>query len=231
MPEMDGLEMVRRIRELSPAKQLTIMMLTSTDLPETLVKVRSLGIGCYIVKPIKRSELYAAIARAMTEAVGVNTPPLVSRVHAVRDHGTILDAPLRILMADDSPDNRLLVRAYLRKTPYRLDEAQDGKVATEMARAGHYDLILMDIQMPEMDGYTAVRNIRAWEASTDRAHTPINALTASALDEAVRHTKEAGFDLHVTKPVKRSTLLNAIAEAHSRRVGDRETLSADASII
>jgi CheY-like chemotaxis protein len=82
-----------------------------------------------------------------------------------------------------------------------------------------------------MDGYTAVRNIRAWEARTDRARVPIIALTASALDEAVRHTKEVGFDLHVSKPVKRSTLLNAIAEACLRKVHDHDRLSADASII
>jgi CheY-like chemotaxis protein len=133
-------------------------------------------------------------------------------------------------MADDSPDNRLLIRSYLRKTPYRLDEANDGKVATEMTFAGDYDLILMDIQMPEMDGYTAVRNIRAWEARTDRARIPIIALTASALDEAVRHTKEVGFDLHVSKPVKRATLLNAIAEAWLKKAHDQARLTADASI-
>jgi len=232
MPDMDGLEMVSRIRALSPAKQLTIMMLTSTDLPETLAKVRALGIGCYIVKPIKRSELYAAIARAMKEDTGISgrLEPVASRVRPVRDPGTILERPLKILMADDSPDNRLLIRSYLRKTPYRLDEANDGKVAVEMASAGDYDLILMDIQMPEMDGYTAVRNIRAWESRTDRARVPIIALTASALDEAVRHTKEVGFDLHVSKPVKRATLLNAIAEAWLKKAHDQARLTADASI-
>jgi two-component system, sensor histidine kinase and response regulator len=231
MPGMDGLEMVSRIRALSPAKQLTIMMLTSTDLPETLAKVRALGIGCYIVKPIKRSELYAAIARTMKEAVGGNPEAVASQVRPVRDPGTILERPLKILMADDSPDNRLLIRSYLRKTPYRLDEANDGKVATEMTFAGDYDLILMDIQMPEMDGYTAVRNIRAWENRTARARIPIIALTASALDEAVRHTKEVGFDLHVSKPVKRSTLLNAIVQAVSKPVTDRYRSPADAANI
>ncbi len=125
----------------------------------------------------------------------------------------ILDRPLHILLADDSPDNRLLVRNYLRVTPYQVDEAENGKIAIEKFIANHYDLVLMDIQMPEMDGYDATRAMRLWERERGQPRTPILALTASALEENMRRTSEAGCDLHVTKPVKRDTLLEAIRSA------------------
>ncbi|MHB8381301.1 MAG: PAS domain-containing hybrid sensor histidine kinase/response regulator [Candidatus Binataceae bacterium] len=123
----------------------------------------------------------------------------------------ILDRPLRILLADDSPDNRMLVEAYLKKTPYRLEMAENGKVAYDKFVAGPADLILMDIQMPVLDGYSATRMIRRFEAQTNRSRTPIIALSASALDESIHRSLEAGCDLHVSKPVKRAILLNAIA--------------------
>ena len=125
----------------------------------------------------------------------------------------MLDRPLRILLADDSVDNRLLVLNYLRNTPYRVDEAENGKTAIEKFCLMHYDLVLMDIQMPEMEGYEATRAIRHWEREHGRPRTPIIALTAAALQENKRRTREAGCDLHVTKPVKRATLLSAIRDA------------------
>ncbi|MGC1341219.1 MAG: PAS domain S-box protein [Candidatus Binataceae bacterium] len=125
----------------------------------------------------------------------------------------IMDRPLKILLADDSADNRMLVEAYLKKTPYSLEMAENGKVAYDKFVAGQPDLILMDIQMPVLDGYGATRMIRRFEAQTGRAHTPVIALSASALDESIHRSLEAGCDLHVSKPVKRATLLDAIASA------------------
>jgi len=125
----------------------------------------------------------------------------------------IVDRPLRILLADDSPDNRLLVHNYMRNTRYRIDDAENGKIAIEKFETFEYDLVLMDIQMPEMDGYEATRTIRRWEREHQRPRTPILAVTAAALEENKRRTFEAGCDLHITKPVKRGTLLRAIREA------------------
>ena len=129
------------------------------------------------------------------------------------DDAEIVDRPLRILLADDSPDNRLLVHNYMRNTRYRIDDAENGKIAIEKFTAFEYDLVLMDIQMPEMDGYEATRTIRRWEREHQRPRTPILAVTAAALEENKRRTFEAGCDLHITKPVKRGTLLHAIREA------------------
>jgi CheY-like chemotaxis protein len=125
----------------------------------------------------------------------------------------IADRPLRILLADDSPDNRLLIRAYLKKTPYVLTEAENGQIAVERFLDGVYDLVLMDIQMPVLDGYSAIRAIRKHEREKGARRTPIIALTASALDEDVRRAGHAGCDMHVSKPIKKSTLLESIARA------------------
>ncbi len=116
-------------------------------------------------------------------------------------------------MADDSRDNRSLIRAYLKKTPYHLVEADDGQQAIDKFIAGKFDLVLMDIQMPIVDGYEATSTIRVWEVANGRHRTPIVALTASALEDAVHRTRAAGCDAHVTKPVKKSTLLEAIRNA------------------
>ncbi len=126
----------------------------------------------------------------------------------------IIDRPLKILFADDSTDNRTLVRAFLKKTPYHLDEVENGRQAIDgFIAAGDYDLVLMDIQMPEVDGYAATRAIREWEREHNRAHTPIIALTASVFNEAIRLARAAGCDAHVGKPISKATLLRAIYDA------------------
>ncbi|MDO9016838.1 MAG: response regulator [Deltaproteobacteria bacterium] len=120
--------------------------------------------------------------------------------------------PLRILLAEDSPDNCTIAVAYLEGTPYRVDIAETGTIACEMFAAGHYDLVLMDRQMPVMDGLTATRTIRAWEQANHRAPTPIIALTASALKGDREKCLAAGCTAFLTKPIKQEVLLQAIKE-------------------
>ena len=120
--------------------------------------------------------------------------------------------PLRILMAEDSPDNCTIALAYLEDTPYQIDVAETGLIACEMFKAGHYDLVLMDRQMPVMDGLTATRKLRAWERANDRAPTPIIALTASALKGDRETCLAAGCTAYLTKPIKQDVLLQAIKD-------------------
>ncbi len=119
---------------------------------------------------------------------------------------------LRILMAEDSPDNCTIALAYLADTPYRIDVAETGLIACEMFKSGHYDLVLMDRHMPVMDGLTATRTIRAWETSHGRAPTPIIALTASALKGDRETCLAAGCTAYLTKPIKQDVLLQAIRD-------------------
>jgi CheY-like chemotaxis protein/HPt (histidine-containing phosphotransfer) domain-containing protein len=124
--------------------------------------------------------------------------------------GTGPEPALRILLVEDSPENRTITVAFLQDTPYRVEIAENGAVAYEKFTAGHYDLVLMDRRMPVMDGLTATRAIRAWEQANHRPPTPIIALTASALKKDREECLAAGCTAHVTKPIKREVLLEAI---------------------
>ncbi|HEY2525956.1 MAG TPA: response regulator, partial [Candidatus Binataceae bacterium] len=215
----------------------TVAMVSAYDLSKAFVGLREAGLEHYVVKPLKRADLLAAasdFARRAPEAAGAmpaatggaldrsahfeQSAPSVSDgaagalAHPVLAIAGEALAPCRILLADDSVDNRLLIRAYLGKTGYGLDEAENGQVAVDKLTSGRYDLVLMDIQMPVMDGFTAVRRFRQWEREHDARRTPIVALTASAFDETVRKAVEAGCDSHLGKPLKRSTLLRVIRE-------------------
>jgi signal transduction histidine kinase/CheY-like chemotaxis protein/HPt (histidine-containing phosphotransfer) domain-containing protein len=118
---------------------------------------------------------------------------------------------LRILVADDSEDNRSVMRAYLQHSPYVLDFVEDGASALEKLQTGRYDLALMDVQMPRMDGYAAVRAFREYERAQNLQPLPVLALTADAFKDAVEKSLAAGFTMHLAKPIRKSTLLDAIA--------------------
>ncbi|MDP1866826.1 MAG: ATP-binding protein, partial [Bradyrhizobium sp.] len=143
-------------------------------------------------------EIWAAANRPAVAPVGTGPePPLPA---------------LRILLVEDSPDNCTIVVAYLDDTPYRVEIAGTGAIACKMFEAGRYDLVLMDRQMPVMDGLTATRTIRAWERANRRLPTPIIALTASALKGDREQCLAAGCTAFLTKPIKQEVLLQAIKE-------------------
>jgi PAS domain S-box-containing protein len=135
----------------------------------------------------------------------------------------VLNGPLgeiRILVADDFEDNRLLVAAYLENLPCRLEFAEDGRIALDKFCSGDYDLVLMDLQMPVLDGYEAMRRMRGWEEEQGRGITPIVALTASALETDLQRALDAGATAWVRKPVRMRTLLEAV-----RKYADRSDSS------
>ena len=114
------------------------------------------------------------------------------------------------MLVEDNPDNRMLIKAYLKETSYMLFEAENGQIAVEMFQEGHYDLVLMDVQMPVMDGHKATRTIRGWEAKKHKTATPIVALTAHGTKEEIDKCLAAGCNSHLSKPIKKSTLLSAL---------------------
>jgi CheY-like chemotaxis protein/HPt (histidine-containing phosphotransfer) domain-containing protein len=122
---------------------------------------------------------------------------------------------MRILVAEDSAINLLLIQSYLKDASFAVDAASNGAIALEKFQSGSYDLVLMDIHMPVMDGYTATRRIRAWEAENQKQPTPVLALTANAFEEERRASLDAGCDAHLVKPIRKAELLEAI-RAHSR---------------
>lgn len=116
----------------------------------------------------------------------------------------------RILLADDSPDNRLLIQAYLEKEPYDVETAENGEEAVKRYSEEPFDLVLMDVQMPKMDGLSATRAIREWETAREMIPCPILALTANALREDEERSRGSGCTEHLAKPIKRAVLLAAL---------------------
>jgi CheY-like chemotaxis protein len=189
----DGLALAGRIQRDVLAPKVLVML--TTDSPAEAARCRQLGLA-YLLKPVRRPALRDAI-----ENRGDREPEPAN--DAIR-------RPLRILLADDSEDNRFLIRGFLRHTGYLLTEVEDGARAIEEFKRGTYDLVLTDVEMPGIDGYTAARGMRTWEGQTGRAKTPILALTAHALPDAKARSIDAGCTAHLTKPIRKATLLEAI---------------------
>jgi CheY-like chemotaxis protein len=195
MPDMDGFQVAEYIKEDPVLSGSVIMMLTSDDRKSAKERGRELGITDYLLKPIKWSDLKDTVTAAM------------SRKDATAQEDL---SPLHILSVEDNDEYQMLIRSFLAKTPYTIDTAENGKIAVEKFATGKYDLVLMDIEMPVMDGYTAINKIRQWEAKNKIKTTPIIALTAHALVEHRQKSHDAGFTDHLAKPIKKANLLDAI---------------------
>jgi PAS domain S-box-containing protein len=207
MPKMDGYTMAAHIREDNNLVGITVMMLTSDTRSGVASRAQELGISGYMLKPVKRAELHETILQALGK-----TKALLAKT--VEDASIWPDSepPLHILLVDDSADNRLLIQAYLKRSPHIVEIAENGEIAVNKFMAGKYDLVLMDMQMPIKDGYTATREIRQWEKEQGVIPTPIIALTAYALKEEFDKSLESGCNTHLTKPIKKATLLEAIQQ-------------------
>jgi signal transduction histidine kinase/DNA-binding response OmpR family regulator len=163
----------------------------------------SLGLGGYVTKPLTKRKLKHVIGMAIKRSASATS-------HDSPHTPTEPDQNIAILIADDSSDNRLLIQSYLKHSGYQLDIAETGRVAFEMCQARKYDLVLMDIQMPVMDGHTATRMIRDWEKKSNISPIPIIALTAHAFQEEIQKSLAAGCSDHLTKPIRKNILLNAM---------------------
>ena len=196
MPVMDGYTATRSIRRLEWEAGLTptpIIALSAHETKEAMRKSREAGCTTHLVKPITKSVLLQAIWE-------------------YTKYTSFASGPLRILFAEDSTSSRIFIQSYFADTPYQLDVAENGRVAVGMYKTGRYDLVLMDVEMPGMDGAAAARAIRQWEHEQGLQPTPILALTAYARKEEVQKSLAAGCTAHLTKPITKAALLAAILE-------------------
>jgi|CXWL01.1.fsa_nt_gi PAS domain S-box-containing protein len=214
MPDMDGFQVVEEIRRDGSPQGPTIVMMASDHWADDIARTYDMGLGGYLIKPIRRSDLLHTISIALDRTKGIQ--PTGTAAAAQASHAET--RALRILLADDSPDNQVLIRSYLKQTPNRLDIADNGAIALKLFKEGCYDLILMDVQMPVMDGYEATKAIRAWEREHDLPPTEVIALTALALKEEVLKTLDAGCNAHMTKPIKKHTLLEVLHVCKGRHI-------------
>ena len=207
MPDMDGFQIVEKIREAKLAEGLRIVMLTSEHWADDIARTYDLRLGGYLIKPIRRSDLLQTISIVLARGKGIQPAGLSDLSRPPPASST---NKLRILLVEDSPDNQVLIRSYLKSTSHSLDIADNGAIAFDKFKTGQYDLILMDMQMPVMNGYDATKVIRAWEREHNLPRIQIIALTALALKEENTKILEAGCDAHMTKPIKRATLLEVL---------------------
>ena len=205
MPEIDGFELAEQIlREPSLAGTM-VMMLTSGDRPSDISRCHQLRLAGYILKPVKQSELLDAIVMALgvTRAEDeAQPPPAVLTSTESR--------PLDVLLAEDSAVNQKLVIGLLERHGHKVTVACTGQEAVERIQSHPYDLVIMDIQMPQMDGLEATRRIRLLEKKTGCRRVPIVAMTAHAMKEDRLRCLEAGMDGYIAKPLRAKLLWETI---------------------
>jgi PAS domain S-box-containing protein len=209
MPGMDGIEVARQLKENPSVFTGIILMLTSDSRGSDVNRAKRMGISEYLVKPVKRQELKDAILLAIGKS-GAKAP---ARPAGTPGAYTAEKLPAaRLLLADDSEDNRAIIKAFLKAAPITVETAVNGQEAAEKFMAGKYDLVLMDMQMPVMDGYEATKKIRAWEEKNGAPGTRIIAFTASVLKEDIDKALAAGCTFFLTKPIKKAALFKALSE-------------------
>ncbi|MEO8660391.1 MAG: response regulator [Bryobacteraceae bacterium] len=208
MPEMDGFELVKQIGDSPELTKAVILMLTSGERNGDIARCRQLGIPAYLTKPVRRAELCAAITMALDKGL-VAEPPLMPSQIPVRAAETMSFKP-QILLVEDNPINQLLVVRVLEKAGYNVVVAGNGRRALELLDEKSINLILMDVQMPEMGGFEATSVIRENEGRTGR-HIPIIAMTAHAMIGDRERCLQAGMDDYISKPIVASALLEIVA--------------------
>jgi two-component system sensor histidine kinase/response regulator len=220
MPEMDGFAVLRQIHALLEIDRPTILMLSITDLFGNAERARALGAAAYLVKPIGPVELRDAIVTALNVT---NRKATARRELAAKTHVEASKRPLHILVAEDNAVNQLLAKRTLEKAGHSVVVASNGAEAVAALNREMFDLVLMDVQMPVLDGFGATAQIREQEQKTGH-HQSIVAMTAHALKGDRERCLAAGMDGYVSKPLRNSELFAAIEAAGKRLPHESETL-------
>ena len=201
MPGMSGLELARRVREDEKLRRTRLIMVSSENYSEQVDG--EVLVDIWLNKPLRQSDLHDAIATTLGELNTYGSPP---KPH----NGKVNFNGEKVLLAEDNPVSQSLALEMLRQRGLDVQSAANGAEAVELARTGDFDVILMDVQMPEMDGYEATRRILDQERVEQRRHTPIIALTAHALPQDRERCIAAGMDDYLVKPFSQESLSNMI---------------------
>ena len=211
MPGMDGLELCQRLLSDASLKLKAVLMLSSSDHGEQASRCRQLGVHSYIVKPVRHDELLASLLQALGKS---QTGQLISKP----SNQSLPKLSLRVLLAEDNPVNQEVVSALLQEMGCSVVVAGNGIEALAAVQRTRFDLVFMDVQMPEMNGLDATISIRKWEQSAG-FRTPIIAMTAHALRSDMEHCTQAGMDDYITKPVNAQRISQAIQHAIATKAG------------
>ena len=204
MSDIDGFAVVEQVRADSRLSDAELIMLTSAGQPGDAARCRKLGVAAYLTKPIRQSNLLEAISTVLGPAASKReSRPLVTR-HTLRER-----ARLHILLAEDNPINQKVAVRMLERLGHCVTVAANGKEALSESGKQTFDLIFMDVQMPEMDGFEAAAAIRSRERTTG-GHTPIIAITADAMEGDRERCLGGGMDDYIAKPIRAQDLSDAI---------------------
>jgi len=217
MPRMDGFTAAAGLRAIAP--DIPVIMLSSDDRPGDAALRRQHGIASYSMKPVKRAGLLRQICAALGNEHAAGGNEAAGEHDRAERHAPWREsrAGPRVLIAEDSEDNRILLEAYLKSSEFSLTFVEDGRRAVETFPGRSFDLVLMDLQMPVMDGLEATRRIRAYERARGLRPAPVLALTANALPADIEASKDAGCDAHLAKPVSKTRLLAAMRQYAGQR--------------
>lgn len=206
MPGMDGYQLIESLRDRPELKKVKVIMLSSGGASNDIDRCRELGVLARVLKPAKESELLEAIHSAVDrQQLFVDT----STDNAIEPDESPL--AVKVLLAEDGLANQKMAVGLLTKWGHEVEVAENGQVAIEKWKSGAYDVVLMDVQMPVMDGFEATRTIR--ELEKHRGHrTPIIAMTAMAMKGDRERCLENGMDEYISKPVRKAELLKVLNE-------------------
>lgn len=205
MPVMDGFAVAERISQDRRYAAVRLVMLTSAGQPEDVARCRKLGVSGYLTKPIKQSELFDAIVSAIGQPEGERPPAPLRKKLRSRHRG------LRVLVAEDNQVNQLVATRIFERLGHQVTVVNNGREALAAVQGGKFDLVAMDVQMPEMDGLDATSAIRAWEKQAG-THVPIIAMTAHAMKGDRERCLTAGMDGYTSKPIRIRQLEQAITQ-------------------
>jgi PAS domain S-box-containing protein len=216
MPKMDGFSLIEQIRKMPELSTAIIMMLSSAGHRGDGTRCQELGVAAYLLKPIRQSELREAIARVLRVSAQKGTIPLITR-YSLQDARVLPRTILSVLVAEDNAVNQMLATRLLEKRGHRVVMTSNGRKALEALAIDKFDLVLMDVQMPEMDGLQATVALRGTEMEKgDGFHQPVIALTAHAMKGDQERCLAAGMDGYLAKPIGAQEL-DAILEIYVAR--------------
>ncbi len=207
MPDMDGEQTAHAIKSDPAISDTHVVILTSMGHRGDAARLEAIGCSGYLLKPIKQQQLFDALLAVL----GKSPVETKDKSHRLVTRHTISEQKresLRILLAEDNPINRKLAVTLLQKAGFHVETVENGVEAVKALQTGTYSLVLMDVQMPEMDGLEATQNIRSWEGR--KKHTPIIAMTAHAMKGDRERCLSAGMDDYVTKPLQPQELFDTI---------------------
>ncbi len=209
LPDLDGLDFGRLVRQGNGGRKIVLVVLASAAERGDAKRFELAGFSVYLPKPVRTADLSECLVQALGRDPALPGQPILTR-HLAREQSVLPRFKARALLAEDNAVNQKVARSMLQKLGVKVDVVENGRDAVQVLASGGFDVVLMDLQMPVMDGIESVRRMRAGEAGEIGKRIPIVALTASALGEDQEACRDAGMNDYLTKPLSQRALADSL---------------------